>query len=131
MRCVCRRKLNHSQASHLAILDHTSLRREDVLPFHIIQDDCVGGNYRLLDSAEAARRHRWMYYPAMNPAELLLFTAFDSAHPAAETLFAKQNMSASCLHAAFSDPTAPADEAPRVSIDVRLLLIWDDVPCVN
>jgi uncharacterized protein VirK/YbjX len=102
-----------------------------VLPFHIIQDDCVGGNYRLADSAEAARRHRWMYYSAMNPHELLLFTAFDSAHPAAEKLFAKQNMTASCLHAGFVDPTASVDEAARVSIDVRVLVVWDDDVCVN
>ena len=127
----CRRKLNRSQASHLAILDHTSLRREDVLPFEIIQDGCVGGNYRLLDSAESARRHRWLYYPSMNPDELLLFTAYDSAHPAADKLFAQQNMTASCLHAGFVDPTAPADEAARVSIDVRLLIVWDDDVCVN
>jgi len=72
-----------------------------------------------------------MYYSAMNPHELLLFTAFDSAHPAAEKLFAKQNMTASCLHAGFVDPTASVDEAARVSIDVRVLVVWDDDVCVN
>jgi len=67
----------------------------------------------------------------MNPDELLLFTAYDSVHPAADKLFAQQNMTASCLHAGFVDPTAPADEAARVSIDVRLLIVWDDDVCVN
>ena len=113
------------------MLDHTTLRSEDVLPFHIIQDGCVGGNYRLVDSAEAACRHRWFYYPDMNPDEVLLFTAFDSAHPAAATLFANQNLTASCLHAAFVDPTAPVNEPARVSIDVRVLVVWDDDDTVN
>jgi hypothetical protein len=67
----------------------------------------------------------------MNPDEVLLFTAFDSAHPAAATLFANQNMTASCLHAAFVDPTAPVNEPARVSIDVRVLVVWDDDDTVN
>ena len=108
------------------MLDHTSLRQEDVLPFHIVEDQCVGGNYRLIDSEEAAKRHRWYYYPAMSPDEVLLFTAFDSDHPAADKLFTKQRMTSSCVHAGFLDPTAPTDEPSRVSIDVRLLVVWDE-----
>ena len=121
------RKLNNSNASHLAVLDHTSLRKGDVLPFSIIEDGFVGGNYRLKDSAEAAARHRWLYFPAMTPGELLLFTAFDSDHPAKEELFTDQNMVASCFHTAFTDPSAPPNEPPRRSIDVRLLVVWDNV----
>jgi len=127
----CRRKLNTSQASHLAILDHRSLRSEDVLPFHIIQDRCVGGNYRLLDSEEAAKRHEWFYYPSMTPDEVLLFTAFDTGHPAADELFSQQKMTPSCVHAGFLDPTASANEPSRVSIDVRLLVVWDEDVSVN
>lgn len=119
------RKLNHSP-SHLAVLDHTSLQHDDAMPFSIIEQGYVGGNYRLRDSSEVAARHKWLYYPDMTPNEMLLFTAFDSDHPADTTLFAPNKMSASCFHSAFVDPQAQPSDPARISIDVRCLVVWDD-----
>jgi len=123
------RKLNDSPTtSHLAVLDHTTLQPNDVMPFSIIEHGCAGGNYRLRHSPEVAARHKWLYYSSMTTSEVLLFSAFDSHHPANASLFASNKMSASCFHSAFVDtkralPTDPA----RISIDVRCLVIWDDV----
>jgi hypothetical protein len=117
------RKLNNSTASHLAVLDHTTLLEEDVLPFSIIQGKFVGGNSRLRDSADAAARHKWCYFSNMTPDDLLFFTAFDSDHPSKALLFPGQDTPSSCFHACFMDDLA---SEPRVSIDVRLLVIWDD-----
>lgn len=112
------------RSSHLAVLDHSSVERSDIIPFSIVGDGCYGGNYRLKQSESSQSRHRWFYYPRMTPSETLLFTVFDSNHPSKEELF-KNTPVATVFHAAFEDSTAPENEPPRESIDVRILLVWD------
>jgi hypothetical protein len=60
--------------------------------------------------------HSWYYYPAMTPAEVLVFKSYDSRldNPARMT-----------PHCAFDDPTAPEDAPLRRSIEVRCLVVLD------
>lgn len=107
--------------SHLAVLDHSTVRAGDLLPFSIVADGTFGGNYRLRAGRGAG--HAFHYYPAMTRDEVLLFSVFDSDHPARCTTF-KDTPNATVLHTAFDDPNG-ADEPARESIDVRILLAWD------
>ena len=111
------------RASHLAVLDHATVAAGDLLPFSIVADGAFGGNYRLRGGGRGSDRHRFFYYPAMTRAEVLLFSVFDSDHPAQASRF-QHTPHATVLHTAFDDPRG-ADEPRRESIDVRLLLAWD------
>lgn len=111
------------RSSHLAVLDHRSVRKQsDLLPLSLVANGCHGGNYRL--SSASSSQHEWYYYPEMTPEEVLLFTCFDSNHPAKDTTFANTPIT-TCMHSAFRDPNPPKDEPSRQSIDIRFLLIWD------
>ena len=114
------------RASHLAVLDHRSLREADLLPLSLFANGCRGENYRLSASAgdEAMARHRWYYYPDMTREEALMFAVYDSDHPAKDTTFAETPMPV-CIHGAIPDPNPPKDEPPRRSMDIRFLLVWD------
>lgn len=112
------------RASHLAVLDQGSIKEKDLMHLSLLANGCLGGNYRLASNTKAKERHAWYYYPEMTPEEILLFTAFDSDHPAKSTTFANSPI-ATCIHSGFNDPNPPENEPPRQSIDVRFLLIWD------
>jgi len=55
--------------------------------------------------------HRWYYAPQMQPHEIYAFKLFDSDRGRVQLT----------AHTAFDDPTAPADAAPRHSIEVRTI----------
>jgi hypothetical protein len=55
---------------------------------------------------------RWHYFSSMTRDEALLLKVFDSADDRAKWT----------AHAAFVNPQAPTDAAPRESIEVRTLL---------
>ena len=57
--------------------------------------------------------HRWYYIPEMRADEALLLKCYDSATDG-RTRFGP--------HTAFTDPTTPADAAPRESIELRTLV---------
>eukprot|EP00127_Corallochytrium_limacisporum_P004059 Clim_evm4s157 gene=Clim_evmTU4s157 len=57
--------------------------------------------------------HRWYYYPLQRTKEALIFCTYDSV-----------GENRGVVHTSFNDPTAPADAAPRESIEVRTLLFW-------
>ncbi len=59
--------------------------------------------------------HRWYYYPKMHRDEVLLIKTFDSA---------TDGRARRSIHSAFKDPDAPADAAPRESIESRLLVFF-------
>ena len=61
-------------------------------------------------------KHRWCYFSAMTPDEVLVFKSYDSqAHPL------------QCVpHVAFNDPGCPPDAPPRESIEVRGYAFFDD-----
>ncbi|HKE45149.1 MAG TPA: CmcJ/NvfI family oxidoreductase [Steroidobacteraceae bacterium] len=53
--------------------------------------------------------HRWFYFSNMQPAEALVFKAFDSEHERVQ----------GCPHSAFNDPNCPAGVTPRASVEIR------------
>jgi hypothetical protein len=60
-------------------------------------------------------QHRWYYFPQMRADEALLIKTFDSA---------TDGRARFSVHTAFEDPSAPADAAPRESIETRALLFF-------
>jgi len=89
----------------LAVCDARTIEPTDLVP---VTFEFAGRTGEML-SANHREEHRWYYYSAMNPAELLLMKLFESR--AGESLWT--------LHTAFDDPTAPANPRPRLSIEVR------------
>ena len=85
----------------LATCDATSVSFEDIGIF---------GSPTLANTAH----HRWCYHPRMTKDEVLLFMHWDSAW----------SRHRPTVHAAFADPTAPADAPNRESIESRLLVIY-------
>ena len=59
--------------------------------------------------------HRWLYFPEMEPSEVLLLKCFDSATDGRARFTA---------HTAFDDPNTPADVEARESIEVRTLAFF-------
>ena len=96
----------------LAVCDARSVRNDDWVAADIIYKERQGELYLSTFSS----RHEWYYYPAMDPEEVLVFKTFDSRvnQPARMT-----------PHAAFDDPTAPADAPLRRSMEVRCLVLLD------
>lgn len=109
--------------SHLALLDPRSLQKGDVLHFELrTVNGTSGSNYRL--KAPAPAYHKWSYFPGMHrDRDILFFTVFDT-HPQFPN--AHVTPAPTIVHSAFLDPNAPPNAPPRESIDVRLLLVWDD-----
>ncbi|MFO7277465.1 MAG: CmcJ/NvfI family oxidoreductase [Pseudomonadota bacterium] len=60
-------------------------------------------------------KHRWYYYPNMQPDEILVFRLFDTGDP-------EWHMTA---HTAFEDPTSRPGSPPRESFELRTVAIFD------
>jgi hypothetical protein len=95
----------------LAVADAASVDFADFVPSDLIYRDRVGETYGVRFNA----RHRWFYFPEMRPDEALLIKVYDSDERHARF----------SAHTAFADPTAPADVAPRQSIEVRTFAFFD------
>lgn len=93
----------------LAVCDAGSVSFEDLVPSDLIYPNRVGETYQVLYNPS----HRWYYVPQMQTNEALLLKCFDSKTDG-RARFAP--------HTAFSDPSTPADAAPRESIEVRTLV---------
>ena len=63
-------------------------------------------------------QHRWLYYPHMQPDEVIAFRLFDTGDP-------DWRMTA---HTAFEDPTSIPDSPKRESFELRTLAIFDQAP---
>lgn len=97
------------QDAPLAVCDAQSVKFNDLVPSDLVYPNRVGETYSVLfDPA-----HRWFYAPEMEPAEALLLKCYDSEVDG-RARFAP--------HSAFTDPNAPADAAPRESIEIRTLV---------
>ena len=59
--------------------------------------------------------HRWLYFPGMRPDEVLLFKGYDSS---------ADDVARFVPHAAFEDPSAPADRLIQESIEVTALVFF-------
>ena len=100
-------------ATHpLAMCDARSIDLDDLIPTDLVYRDKVGETYAFAHNP----RHRWLYYPALTPDEVLLLKIYDSRTDGTARLTA---------HTSFEDPSEPAGAPPRRSIEVRSLVFWD------
>ncbi len=95
--------------SPLAVCDARSVDPADLVPSDLIYPDRVGETYAVTHNPA----QRWSYVPGMLPGEAWLLKCYDSATDG-RARFAP--------HTAFVDPAAPADAAPRESIELRTLV---------
>jgi hypothetical protein len=96
----------------LGICDAQSIAEGDMILMDLKYDDRVGEIHRTRYNPD----HRWVYFPHMQPDELILLKCFDT-----ET----DGRARWTAHSAFDDPTSPADAAPRQSIETRTIAFYD------
>ncbi|MBO22907.1 MAG: methyltransferase [Rhodospirillaceae bacterium] len=96
----------------LGICDAQSIAEGDMILMDLKYDDRVGEIHRTKYNPD----HRWVYFPCMQPDELILLKCFDT-----ET----DGRARWTAHSAFDDPTSPADAAPRQSIETRTIAFYD------
>ena len=77
----------------------------------LIYPDRRGEVYRLTYSPE----HRWLYFPDMDPEEVIFIKCWDSLEDGRARFSA---------HTAFDDPSCPPGSPPRQSIEIRTLVMW-------
>ena len=96
----------------LGICDAQSIAEGDMILMDLKYDDRVGEIHRTKYNPD----HRWVYFPCMQPDELILLKCFYT-----ET----DGRARGTAHSAFDDPTSPADAAPRQSIETRTIAFYD------
>jgi hypothetical protein len=99
------------QSAPLAMCDARSISHEDLVPSDLVYRDKVGETYALVYNP----RHRWCYFPEVQPDEVLLLKIYDSRSDGTARLSA---------HTAFDDPNTPRRAPPRRSIELRALVFW-------
>jgi hypothetical protein len=92
----------------LAMCDARSVAPDDLVPASLIYNDRVGEIYYMTHNS----RHRWIYYPLMQPNEALLIKNYDSLN---------DGRARYAPHSAFLDPASPSGSPPRQSIEVRTI----------
>lgn len=97
----------------LALCHAATVATEDFVTHDLIYRDRVGEIYALTYNPA----HQWFYAPAMRTDEALLLKCFDSK---------RDGRARFMPHTSFEDPTAPADKLPRESIELRVLVFFDD-----
>ena len=106
------RPLARVETAPLALAEANSVPPEDLVAADLVYPDRTGEIYY----AAPNPAHRWTYYPAMTPEEALLIKGYDSLNDGRARF---------TLHSAFDDPTTPRNAAPRKSIEVRTLAVFD------
>ncbi len=97
--------------SPMALSDARALSPYDLVASERRAADRIGELELVIFNPE----HRWYFFPALAPDEVLLIKTFDSA---------KDGRARRCVHTAFENPLAPADAPPRESIESRLLVFF-------
>lgn len=95
----------------LALCDARTVRPQQLVAAEVRYPRRRGEIYFLL----ASPQHRWHYFPAMRPAEALVFKQFDSLEGVARFT----------PHGAFDHPMAPPGHPARESIELRCLVVHD------
>lgn len=95
----------------LAVCDARSIAPGDLIPTDLVYPDRVGEVY----SVRFNPQHRWYWYPAMRPEEVLLLKTYDSLEDGTARFGA---------HGAFELPSRGTDTPPRASIEVRALVFF-------
>lgn len=108
------RPIRTVRSDPLAIADARTVQPGDLIASDRRLPDRVVENYHLTYNPE----HRWFYFPAMQPDEVIVFKTFDSA---------TDGRARFTPHTAFKDPTSPADAPHRQSIEARLFAFFHDV----
>lgn len=96
----------------LALCDASSVRDTDLVATERRAKDRVGELQLVTYNPD----HRWFWYSALTTAEAVLIKTFDSA---------QDGRARRSIHTAFANPHAPADAAPRESIETRALAFFD------
>ena len=99
------------QNEHLAIADAQSIGTSELIPSARIYPNRRGEVYHSTYNPA----HRWYYFPDMRRHEAMVFKCYDSL---------KDGRARWTAHCAFDDPTAPANVAPRESIEMRTLAFF-------
>jgi len=93
----------------LALLDASSMDEQlDLMPSNLILKHRVGENYAVAYNPN----HKWYYFSAMQPNEVLLFKGYDS----------RKDVARFVPHSAFTLPNMSEGVVPRQSIEIRMLL---------
>jgi hypothetical protein len=99
------------QDAPLALADAQSVDHDDLVATDLVYPDRIGEIYYVKFNPS----HRWFYASAMRQDEVMLIKCFDSIDDGRARFVP---------HAAFVDPTAPADALPRESIELRTLVFY-------
>ena len=105
------------EKSPLALCDASTVAKDDLNPSEIrggLNDPNRPTMYGFNLSYNP--KHRWWYAPHMRPDEILAFKLFDSDPSRVQWTG----------HTAFDDPTSPPDAAPRQSMEIRTIAIFED-----
>jgi hypothetical protein len=104
----------------LAVCDASSVAAEDLVKTEIQhfgeENARVPRHTGEIYSVRHSPRHRWFYFSAMQPDEILLLKGYDS-RPDGRARFVP--------HTGFDDPDRPPTAIPRESIEARALVIFD------
>lgn len=111
------RPIRPVESTPLAICDQQSVERADFLRVSFAREhngETVISKGRGFNTAYNPR-HRWYYYPDMQPDEVLAFKLLDTRDP-------ELRMTA---HTAFEDPTSSPDAPKRLSYELRTIAVFD------
>jgi hypothetical protein len=106
----------------LACIAANTMNATDLRTFQIHYTDRVGENYFCCPSP----KHEWFYYPYLKMDEALILKQWDSEGDLAKGDEVDSEVSTMTVHSAFMDPTSPTNAAPRESIEVRCVVVWDE-----
>jgi len=100
----------------LAVCDQRSVARDD-----LVEADGVYGTGANEVRSEAylvrhSPKHRWIYFRDMTPDDALIFRAYETNAAGPSPV----------PHAAFTDPSCPANAPGRISVEARSYVIFDE-----
>eukprot|EP00747_Dinoflagellata_sp_TGD_P027325 gnl/TRDRNA2_/TRDRNA2_132548_c2_seq1.p1 gnl/TRDRNA2_/TRDRNA2_132548_c2~~gnl/TRDRNA2_/TRDRNA2_132548_c2_seq1.p1 ORF type:complete len:117 (+),score=3.08 gnl/TRDRNA2_/TRDRNA2_132548_c2_seq1:78-428(+) len=99
----------------LGFMDATTLRAEDLIEFQSSSS---------IYFAKYHPRHQWYYFPRMTPDEVVLIKTWDSHGNLFSSPQASRGISSLSLHSAFVDPYSLINSPGRVSIEVRVAVVY-------
>ena len=99
------------QQNPLAIIDFTTLERDDLVGYYYTGD--AGGRGGLFRSTMPVFNpgHRVCFFSRMQTDEIMVFKQLET----------RKGRALSCPHTSFDDPNAPSDALPRRSIETRTM----------
>ena len=97
----------------LAICDARTIAAGDLIAAERRHPNRVGETYHIAHNPD----HRWFYVPEMKRNEALVFKTYESATDGRARFTG---------HTSFDDPNSRFGAAPRESIEVRLLVFFND-----